>query len=165
MSEQIPIKDVTPVKIKDTNIVKPSYSVRNRIYVRSVQGIFKILRQSLGLFMIGLFAVAPWIQYEGSQALLFDLAKQRFQVFGLTLWPQDLTVVAYSLIVSAFALFFVTTFAGRVWCGFTCPQTAWTHLFIWFEEKFEGLRNKRIKLDQRKMDLYKFMRKVAKHSA
>ena len=139
MSKQIPIKDVTPIEIKEisTPITKPNYAARNRIYVRSVKGMFENIRQSMGLFTIGLFAIAPWIQYDGRQALLFDLAEQRFHIFGLTLWPQDLTVVAYSLIVSAFALFFITTFAGRVWCGFTCPQTAWTHLFIWFEEKIE----------------------------
>lgn len=167
MSKQIPIKDVTPIEIKEisTPITKPNYAARNRIYVRSVKGMFENIRQSMGLFTIGLFAIAPWIQYDGRQALLFDLAEQRFHIFGLTLWPQDLTVVAYSLIVSAFALFFITTFAGRVWCGFTCPQTAWTHLFIWFEEKIEGPRNKRIKLDQRKMDRDKFVRKSTKHVA
>jgi cytochrome c oxidase accessory protein FixG len=167
MTEQIPVKDVTPVVIKKASAqdTKPNYSARSRIYVRSVQGNFEKIRKSLGLIMIGLFALAPWIQYDGRQALLFDLAEQRFNIFGLTLWPQDLTVLAYTLIVSAFALFFITTFAGRVWCGFTCPQTAWTHLFIWFEEKIEGARNKRMKLDQRKMDADKFMRKTAKHFA
>lgn len=167
MKEHIPIKDVTPIKVEksDAYITKPNYSARSRIYVRSVQGKFEKLRQSLGLVMMGTFALAPWIRYDGKQALLFDLAEQRFNIFGLTFWPQDLTVVAYSLIVSAFALFFITTFAGRVWCGFTCPQTAWTHMFIWFEEKFEGTRNKRIKLDQRKMDTDKLMRKGAKHAA
>lgn len=167
MSEHIPIKDVTPIKLDDANIeiTKSNYATRSRIYVRSVKGFFESLKQSLGLVMIGLFMLAPWVQYEGRQALLFDLAEQRFNIFGLTLWPQDLTILAYLLIVSAFGLFFVTTFVGRVWCGFTCPQTAWTHIFIWFEEKFEGPRNKRIKLDQRKMDKDKLLRKSAKHLA
>ena len=167
MTEQIPVKDVTPIKIEASSvkITKPNYGARSRIYVRSVQGFFEKVRQSLGLSMIGLFVLAPWIQYDGKQALLFNLAEQRFNIFGLTLWPQDLTVLAYGLIVSAFGLFFVTTFAGRVWCGFTCPQTAWTHMFIWFEEKIEGPRNKRMKLDQRKMDADKLARKSAKHFA
>ncbi len=167
MTEKIPVKDVTPVKIEKSQvqITKPSYSARSRIYVRSVQGMFETIRRLFGLIMIGLFAVAPWIQYDGSQAILFDLAEQRFNIFGLTLWPQDLTVLAYTLIVSAFGLFFITTFAGRVWCGFMCPQTAWTYIFVWFEEKIEGARNKRIKLDQRKMDADKAMRKTAKHFA
>lgn len=167
MSEHIPIKNVTPINLDDENvkITKPNYATRSRIYVRSVKGFFENLKQSLSLVMIGLFMLAPWIQYDGRQALLFNLAEQRFNIFGLTLWPQDLTILAYLLIVSAFGLFFITTFVGRVWCGFTCPQTAWTHIFIWFEEKFEGPRNKRIKLDQRKMDTDKFLRKSGKHFA
>lgn len=167
MTEKIKIKDVTPVKIEKSavQITKPSYSARNRIYVRKVQGAFETFRRLFGFIFLGLFAIAPWISYQGQQAILFDLAEQRFNIFGLTLWPQDLTLLAYTLIVSAFALFFITTFAGRVWCGFMCPQTTWTYIFIWFEEKTEGARNKRIKLDQRKMDADKFIRKAAKHSA
>ncbi len=167
MSEHISIKNITPVDVTEPSvrIKKPDHSKRSRIYVRSVKGRFENIRRSLGIVMIGMFALAPWLQYDGRQALLFDIGEQRFNLFGLTLWPQDLTVVAYLLIVSAFALFFVTTFAGRVWCGFTCPQTAWTNIFIWFEEKFEGPRNKRIKLDQRKLDKDKFFRKSAKHTA
>lgn len=167
MTEKIRVKDVTPVKIEKSSvqITKPSYSARSRIYVRSVQGVFENIRRFFGLIMIGLFALAPWIQYDGQQAILFNLAEQRFNIFGLTLWPQDLTILAYTLIVSAFGLFFITTFAGRIWCGFMCPQTAWTYIFVWFEEKIEGARNKRIKLDQRKMDTDKFLRKSAKHVA
>ena len=167
MNDQIPVKNITPQKADEptVQITKPDYGKSSRIYVRSVQGVFDKIRNSLSLVMIGLFALVPWIQYDGKQALLFDLAEQRFNIFGLTLWPQDLTILAYSLIVSAFALFFVTTFAGRVWCGFTCPQTAWTGLFIWIEEKAEGRRNKRIKLDERKMDTDKFLRKSVKHIA
>lgn len=167
MNERIKVKDVTPVKIEKSavQITKPSYSARNRIYVRAVKGAFENFRRVFGFIFLGAFALAPWITYEGNQAILFDLAEQRFNIFGLTLWPQDLTILAYLFIVSAFALFFITTFAGRVWCGFMCPQTTWTYIFIWFEEKFEGARNKRIKLDQRKMDADKFMRKAAKHIA
>lgn len=167
MTDKINVKDITPTKIEKSavKITKPTYSARNRIYVRSVKGAFENFRRIFGIIFLGMFALAPWIQYQGQQAILFDLAEQRFNIFGLTLWPQDLTIVAYILIVSAFALFFVTTFAGRVWCGFMCPQTTWTWIYIWFEEKFEGARNKRIKLDQRKMDVDKFLRKAAKHIA
>jgi cytochrome c oxidase accessory protein FixG len=167
MDERIKVKDVTPIKIEkaDTKITKPSYGARNRIYVRAVKGAFDKFRRLFGFIFIGAFCLAPWIRYVGQQAILFDLAEQRFNIFGLSLWPQDLTIVAYILIVSAFALFFITTFAGRVWCGFMCPQTTWTWIYIWFEEKIEGARNKRIKLDQRKMDTDKFLRKTAKHVA
>ncbi|MGB3726659.1 MAG: cytochrome c oxidase accessory protein CcoG [Glaciecola sp.] len=165
MNEKIRVKDITPVKIEkpQVTITKPSYSARNRIYVRAVKGAFENFRRIFGFIFLGLFALAPWISYQGQQAILFDLGEQRFNIFGMTLWPQDLTILAYIFIVSAFALFFITTFAGRVWCGFMCPQTTWTYMYIWFEEKFEGARNKRIKLDQRAMDLDKFLRKTGKH--
>lgn len=162
MSEQIKIKDVTPVKIHKP-AESTNYSARSRIYVRAVEGIFENIRRFFGLIFLGIFAVIPWIQYNGNQAVLFDIGEQRFNIFAMTLWPQDLTILAYIFIVSAFALFFITTFAGRVWCGFMCPQTTWTFIYIWFEEKIEGSRNKRIKLDQRKMDLDKFVRKTLKH--
>lgn len=164
MNDKIPIKDVTPVKIeKPAEVTKPSYAARSRIYVRSVKGIFENFRRIFGFIFIAAFAIAPWITYQGQQAILFDLAEQRFNIFGMTLWPQDLTILAYIFIVSAFALFFVTTFAGRVWCGFMCPQTTWVYIYVWLEEKFEGARNKRIKLDQRPMDTDKFLRKTGKH--
>ncbi|QJR80329.1 cytochrome c oxidase accessory protein CcoG [Alteromonas pelagimontana] len=165
MSEQIPVKDVTPVKVH-----KPSpkdqtkhHSSGTSIYVRAVKGPFETFRRFFGLFFLALFAVIPWLQYDGRQAVLLDIAEQRFTFFSLTLWPQDLTLLAYIFIVSAFALFFVTAFAGRVWCGFMCPQTTWTYIYIWLEEKIEGSANKRIKLDERPMDLDKFWRKSLKH--
>jgi cytochrome c oxidase accessory protein FixG len=167
MSQKIRVKDITPVRIEKpaVEITKPSYSARSRIYVRSVKGMLETIRRVFGFVFLGIFAIAPWIQFRGKQAILFDLAEQRFNIFTLTLWPQDLTILAYIIIVSAFALFFVTTFAGRVWCGFMCPQTTWTWIYIWFEEKIEGTRNKRIKLDERKMDADKLSRKGLKHFA
>lgn len=167
MNEKIRIKDVTPVKIEKPNdaLTKPNYSARSRIYVRAVQGTFENIRRFFGLIFLGGFAIVPWLQYQGQQAVLLDIAEQRFSFFAITLWPQDLTILAYTLIVSAFALFFITTFAGRVWCGFMCPQTTWTFIYIWFEEKIEGPRNKRMKLDQRKMDADKLIRKTLKHTS
>jgi cytochrome c oxidase accessory protein FixG len=165
MNEKVPEKDVIPVKIvkPEGKLTKPNYSARNRIYVRAVKGTFENIRRFGGLVFLGIFALVPWLQYDGQQAVLLNLAEQRFNIFALTLWPQDLTILAYSLIVAAFGLFFITTFAGRVWCGFMCPQTTWTFIYIWFEEKIEGPRNKRIKLDERKMDADKFIRKSLKH--
>jgi cytochrome c oxidase accessory protein FixG len=167
MNEKIRIKDITPVKIAKPHDAStaPNYSARSRIYVRAVKGTYENIRRFFGLIFLGGFALIPWLQYQGQQAILLDIAEQRFSFFAMTLWPQDLTILAYTLIVSAFALFFVTTFAGRVWCGFMCPQTTWTFIFIWFEEKIEGPRNKRIKLDQRKMDADKFLRKSLKQFA
>ncbi|TRY32013.1 cytochrome c oxidase accessory protein CcoG [Aliiglaciecola sp. M165] len=165
MSERIPVKTISPVKVHKPSPSKNDngYQPRSRIYVRAVEGTLETFRRFFGLIFLGIFAILPWLQFNGNQAILFDIGAQRFNIFGLTLWPQDLTLLAWLLIVAAFALFFITTFAGRVWCGFMCPQTTWTFIFIWFEEKIEGARNKRIKLDQRKMDFDKFWRKTLKH--
>lgn len=165
MSERIPIKDVTAVKVHkpDTSKHDDHYKPRSQIYVRSVKGILETFRRLFGFVFLGLFALLPWISYNGHQAILLDLGEQRFTIFALTLWPQDLTLLAWIFIIGAFALFFVTAFAGRVWCGFMCPQTTWTYIYMWIEKQCEGERNKRIKLDERKFDLDKLLRKSAKH--
>ena len=165
MSERIPVKNISPVKVHQPDKAKldNSYTPRSRIYVRAVSGMLENFRRFFGLFFLGLFGVLPWIQFNGAQAILFDVGAQRFNIFALTLWPQDLTLLAWIMMVAAFALFFVTTFAGRVWCGFMCPQTTWTFIYIWFEEKIEGSRHQRMKLDQRSMDFDKLWRKTLKH--
>jgi cytochrome c oxidase accessory protein FixG len=172
MHDRIPVKDVTasnssPVKIHPQ--VNPydtdRYGADSHIYVRKVEGAINSIRRYFGFIFLGLFAVLPWLTYSGRQAILLDIGAQRFNIFGLTLWPQDLTLMAWIFIIGAFALFFVTAFAGRVWCGFMCPQTTWTFIYIWFEEKIEGSANKRAKLDERSMDTDKFTRKSLKHFA
>lgn len=167
MSERIPVKDISPVKVHRPDTLKHDnhYTPRSRIYVRAVRGALENFRRFFGLVFLSIFAALPWIQFQGQQAILLDIGAQRFQIFNLTLWPQDLTLLAWIIIVAAFALFFITTFAGRVWCGFMCPQTTWTFIYIWFEEKIEGSRHKRIKLDERQMDFDKFGRKTLKHVA
>lgn len=164
-NQQIPVKNITPIKVHKPDSQKHDdrYTPRSHIYVREVKGALETFRRFFGAFFVVLFAAVPWLQYEGRQAILLDIAEQRFYIFGLTLWPQDLTLLAWIFIIGAFSLFFVTAFAGRVWCGFMCPQTTWTYMFIWFEHKLEGNRNKRIKLDQRKMDFDKLWRKSLKH--
>ena len=139
------------------------YQPRSHIYVRQVKGAVESFRRVFGSVFLILFGAIPWIQFEGHQAILLDIGSQRFHIFGLTLWPQDLTVLAWILMIAAFALFVVTTFAGRVWCGFMCPQTVFTYIFIWLEHKLEGSHNKRIKLDARPLDFDKFARKTIKH--
>lgn len=135
----------------------------NKIYVRAAQGVFQTLRTRMNWLMMALFLILPWLQYDGRQAVFLDFSNRQFHLFGLTIWPQDLMLLAFLFMISAFALFFFTTFLGRVWCGYWCPQTVWTFLFIWFEEKLEGPRNKRMRLDQLPMDLNKFWRKSMKH--
>ncbi|MFT5790470.1 MAG: cytochrome c oxidase accessory protein FixG [Shewanella sp.] len=141
------------------------FNPRNRIYVRAVEGLWSTLRRRLGWVAMLFFLLLPWIPWGDRQAVWFNLAEQKFHVFGLTIWPQDLTLLAALLMIAAFGLFFITTYLGRVWCGYTCPQTVWTFIFIWFEEKLEGARNKRIKLDQMPWSFNKLWRKTAKHAA
>ncbi len=111
------------------------------------------------------FLLLPWIPWGNRQAVWFNLSEQKFHVFGLVIWPQDLTLLAGLFVIAAVGLFFITTYLGRVWCGYTCPQTVWTFIFIWLEEKIEGARNKRIKLDQMPWTRDKVVRKTLKHSA
>ncbi|TMO76535.1 cytochrome c oxidase accessory protein CcoG [Pseudoalteromonas aurantia] len=166
MDNEIKVKNIpSEVKIQKPDNLQPDrFNPRNRIYVRAVKGLHQLLRQRIGFIGMLAFMLLPWINFHGQQAVLFDLFEQKFNIFGLTLLPQDLTILAFILMIAAFALFFVTTFYGRVWCGYTCPQTVWTFIFIWFEEKCEGKANQRKKLDQREMNFDKLWRKTAKHS-
>lgn len=141
------------------------FNPSNRIYVRAVNGLWSTVRRRMGWIAMLFFLLLPWIPWGERQAVWFNLDEQKFHIFGLTIWPQDLTLLAALFTIAAFALFFVTTYLGRVWCGYTCPQTVWTFMFIWFEEKLEGARNKRIKLDQMPWSFDKIWRKTAKHSA
>lgn len=152
------------IKIHQPDVNKADrFNPRNSIYVRSVDGIWTQLRRKMGWFAISFFILLPWIPWGNRQAIWFNLGEQKFHILGLIIWPQDLTLLAAVLMIAAFGLFFITTYLGRVWCGYTCPQTVWTFIFIWFEEKLEGARNKRIKLDQMPWDMNKICRKTAKH--
>lgn len=134
-----------------------------RIYVRAVKGLHQKLRRNMGFILMGLFMLLPFLQYEGHQAILLNILEQKFNIFGMTLWPQDFTIIAWIFIIAAFALFFVTTFYGRVWCGYMCPQTVWTFIFMWFEEKIQGSRHQRMKLDQEPMSASKAWKKGLTH--
>ena len=135
MENEIKVKTIpSEVKIQKPDNLQPDrFNPRNRIYVRAVKGLHQVLRQRVGFIGMLAFMLLPWVHFHGQQAVLFDLFEQQFNIFGLTLLPQDLTILAFILMIAAFALFFVTTFYGRVWCGYTCPQTVWTFIFIWFE--------------------------------
>ncbi|WP_258807920.1 cytochrome c oxidase accessory protein CcoG [Pseudidiomarina sp. CB1] len=167
MEQKVKVVAADKVKIQrpDPNKKNNDYSPRSRIYVRDVKGKLEYFRRIFGFLLLFVFAAIPWLQWNGDQAVLLDIANQRFRIFGMTLWPQDLTILAWISIVAAFALFFVTTLYGRVWCGFMCPQTTWTFIFMWIEKKFEGPRNKQIALDRRPWDFDKVWRKTGKHAA
>ena len=155
-NDRIDVKVITPKTNRDAN---------GKIYVRKSQGTFQKMRRYGGWFLMVLFAMLPWITYQDRQAILFDLAKQQFVFFGATFFPQDLTLLATIFVIAAFGLFFITTFLGRVWCGYLCPQTVWTFIFIWLEEKLEGPANKRRKQDNNKYTTNLMLRKAIKHLA
>jgi cytochrome c oxidase accessory protein FixG len=162
---QIPVKDVTPEKKgKKEAETYNLYADREHIYVKYYKGFFKNLRIISGFIMLAMFYGASWLQYDGRQAILFDLPSRQFHIFGMTFWPQDFMLLSWLLIILAFTLFFVTVFAGRLWCGYACPQFVWTWLFIWAERITEGDRNKRMRLDKQPMNREKLLRKTAKHS-
>ncbi|MBO2606517.1 cytochrome c oxidase accessory protein CcoG [Shewanella algae] len=142
---------------------KKSSHKGGKIHFRSQRGYFQRWRSGLNALLIALFLLLPFIDWQGRQAIWFDLANQQFYFFGSSLWPQDFTLLAWFFIAAAFALFFVTLFWGRVWCGYLCPQTAWTFGFAWVEEKLEGSRNQRIKLDASPMTVSKAGKRGGKH--
>ncbi len=136
----------------------------NLIHTRSFTGLFRTLRVSgAGLLFLAFFGTV-WLNWGGRQAVLWDLAESKFHIFGATFWPQDFILLSALLIICAFGLFAITVFAGRVWCGYTCPQSAFTWLFMWCEKVTEGERNQRIKLQAAPWSLNKLARRSAKHT-
>jgi len=139
------------------------YAKHKKVYPREVHGIFATWRVTGVLVLLGLYYLLPWFRWNGHQAVLFDLPARKFYVFGLTFWPQDFFFLAALLIVAALSLFFFTALAGRLWCGYACPQTVWTEVFLWMERKVEGDRNKQMKLDRAPWSAHKFAIKASKH--
>ncbi len=142
---------------------KDLYEKREKIFTRYVGGFFQKLRFYTGWpLLVGYFLV-PWLMWGDRQAVLFDLPARQFHLLGLTIWPQDLWLLGWLLMIAAFGLFTVTTMVGRLWCGFTCPQTVWTAVFMWAEQITEGERHQRIRLDKAPWNFDKIRRRTAKH--
>ncbi|MFN2309852.1 MAG: cytochrome c oxidase accessory protein CcoG [Gammaproteobacteria bacterium] len=155
----------TPSKpTSDRAVEEALYAKRLKIYPREVHGIFARLRVLGGAVLLGLYYCVPWLRWDDHQAVLFDLPARKFHIFALTFWPQDFFYLAVLLIIAALALFFFTTLAGRLWCGYACPQTVWTELFLWIERKVEGDRNRQIKRDRAPMNAGKLRAKATKHA-
>ncbi len=161
MSERIPTVDtfepIHPKKVK-------AKSSDNLIHTRSFTGLFRTLRVSGAAVLFLAFFGTVWLNWSGRQAVLWDLAESKFHIFGATFWPQDFILLSALLIICAFGLFAITVFAGRVWCGYTCPQSSFTWLFMWCEKVTEGERNQRIKLQAAPWSLNKLARRSAKHA-
>ena len=152
----------------DTSQANPGgtelYAAHKKIYPREVSGYFSRLRALSLIILLGIYYVTPLLQWDGRQAILFDLPARKFYLFGLTLWPQDFIYLAALLILAGLALFFFTALLGRVWCGYACPQTVWTEAYLWMERKIEGNRGRRMKLDKAPNSAAKIRTKLLKHT-
>ena len=150
------------VSKSDEQVVQTLYAKQEKIYPREVHGVFARLRTLGVLGLLGIYYVTPWLRWDGHQAVLFDLPARKFHIFFVTLWPQDFIYLAFLLIIAGLSLFFFTALAGRLWCGYACPQTVWTEAFLWIERKVEGDRMRQKKLDAMPMNARKLRIKATK---
>lgn len=144
------------------------YKKREKVHPKSVKGTFRTLKWVILWVTLGIYYLTPWIRWDRgpfapNQAILVDLANRRFYFGPIEIWPQEFYYVAGLLIMAGLGLFLVTTSFGRAWCGYTCPQTVWTDLYMAVERMIEGDRNARIRLDAAPMTMRKFGKRVAKH--
>ena len=169
MSSQIPVVQIDPQK-ESSATAEPEktrtvelYASREKIYVKNVTGFFQRSRFVTLCALMGMYFLFCWITINGDPLLYFNLPAREFYLFGAVFYPEDFFLLTGFLIIAAFGLFFVTTLFGRVWCGYTCPQTVWTFIFMWVEEKVEGSRNQRMKLDKAPNSPGKVAKKLTKH--
>src|SRR5690606_14348955 len=147
---------------------RPLYESRVKVYPKLVRGAFRRLKWLVMAVTLGIYYGAPWLRWERGaglpdQAVLLDFPARRFYFFFLEIWPQEFYYITGLLILASLGLFLVTSVAGRVWCGYTCPQTVWSDLFIFVERRIEGDRSARIRLDRGPWTAMKFGCKTAKH--
>jgi cytochrome c oxidase accessory protein FixG len=153
------------VKLNDAAALQEQslYEVRRKIYPRAVHGGFAAWRWALVWATQLVFYGGAWLTWNDRQAVLFDIAHRKFYLFGLVFWPQDIIYLTVLLIICALALFLFTAVAGRLWCGYACPQTVYTEIFMWIERAIEGDRNARMRLDKGGFSFNKLLLKTAKH--
>src|SRR5688572_8305242 len=159
----IPLRSVTPGERAEQE--QDLYEVRRRIHPRAVHGWFAGWRVALVVLTQFAYYGLPWLTWNGRQAILFDLGARKFYLFGYVFWPQDVFLLAVLLIIAALALFLFTAVAGRLWCGYACPQTVYTEMFMWIEGRVEGDRTARMKLDAAPASVAKVGKKAVKHGA
>ena len=153
---------IAPPEGADAEMVS-LYEAHKKIYPRSVSGVFTNWRWGMVFLTQLVFYGLPWLEWGQRQAVLFDLGARRFYIFGLVLYPQDFIYLTGILVISALSLFLFTAVAGRLWCGYACPQTVYTEIFLWLEKKTEGDRSARMRRDAAPHNADWFLRKVAKH--
>jgi cytochrome c oxidase accessory protein FixG len=146
-------------------VVVSRYAPRVEIYAREVKGRYATLRWLCVWLTQLVFYGLPWLTWNNRPAVLFDLAARKFYIFGIVLWPQDFIWLTTLLIICAYSLFLFTAIAGRLWCGFACPQTVYTEIFMWIERKIEGSRGARMRLDKQPWSAEKLLKKTAKHAS
>lgn len=160
MSEHIPVQQLP----HPSRTHKPTPAERGgKIHTRSFSGIFRRLRMTIAGALALLFFGTAWINWDGHQAVLWDLTERKFYVFGTTFLPEDFLLLAFVMSISAFLLLAITVVAGRVWCGYACPQSTWTWAFMWMEKITEGDSYQRVKLDAAPWSLDKLFRRSSKH--
>jgi cytochrome c oxidase accessory protein FixG len=153
--------------VTSTGSKEPSgayYAKHVKIHPREVAGRFDRLRRAAVFSLLGLFYGVPWMTWAGHPAILFDLPSRKFWILSLVLWPQDFIFLTWILVLLGLSLFFFTALAGRLWCGYACPQTVWTEVFVWLERLTEGDRAQRLRLDRGPWTATKVLRKTAKQS-
>ncbi|PKO26644.1 MAG: cytochrome c oxidase accessory protein CcoG [Betaproteobacteria bacterium HGW-Betaproteobacteria-5] len=159
-----PSSNSSQTKSADAKAEVSFYEKHKKVYIRDVKGWWNNWRWVLVWVTQILFYCVPWLEWNGRQAVLLHLVERKFYLFGLVLWPQDVFYLALLLIVSAYALFLFTAIAGRLFCGYACPQTVYTEIFMWIENRIEGDRSTRMKLDRGPMTARKFRLKALKHA-
>lgn len=170
MTQRIPLQDLTTETVVEHYSPTPNPPSSKppqlgHIYVREIKGFFQRIRRSSNWLLMALYFGLPWLQWGHRPMVWFDLSAQEFHLFAATFYPQDFILLTWILMICAFGLFLITVVAGRVWCGYSCPQSVWTFLFIWFEHRLEGPRHRRIRRDTSPNTLDTLWRKGAKHTA
>jgi cytochrome c oxidase accessory protein FixG len=164
------VRDDEAVSLRKQKEALPLYVTRIKVYPRAVAGQWRRIKWAVLVLLLGIYYLVPWIRWDRgpdapNQAILIDLDGRRGWFFDTVIWPQEVYFVTGLLILAAFGLFLATSLFGRVWCGFTCPQTGWTDLFMWVERLIEGDRNERMRMDRQPMSVAKAARKTLKHAA
>lgn len=169
MSLQDSVERLNAEAVNSADRRGPLFAARTKIHPKRAEGAFRRLKWIIMAVTLAIYYVTPWIRFDRGpnspdQAVLIDLASRRFYFFFIEIWPQEFFYVAGLLIMAGLGLFLITSVAGRVWCGYTCPQTVWVDLFLVVERFFEGDRNKRIALDKAPMSADKFVKRASKYS-
>lgn len=151
------------ISVKQIETPSTAPESEHKIQPRSFSGFYRRVRIIGGSVLFALYFGVVWLNWGGRQAVLWDLSDKKFHIFSATFWPEDLVLLSAILLICAFGLFFLTVLAGRVWCGYACPQSVWTWVFLWAERLAEGDRSKRIRLDAAPLSVNKIVRRGSKH--